>query len=202
MALTVKENRGGDFAPAPEGNHVAICYGVVDLGTQQSTFAGETKSAPKVRLMFELCDEKMENGKPFSLSTTYTASLGDRSNLRKMLETWRGRKFTPDELGGFQLANVVGKPCQVTVVHKPSADGSKIYANIASVTGLPKGMKAPSQINPSVIFDLEDFNIEVYQSLPQYLKDTIAKAPEFAQTKNAKQPVAAAVAEDDADNIF
>lgn len=202
MALTVKENRGGDFTPAPEGNHVAICYGVVDLGTQQSTFAGDTKSAPKVRLMFELCDEKMENGKPFSLSSTYTASLGDRSNLRKVLETWRGRKFTPDELGGFQLANVVGKPCQVTVVHKPSADGSKIYANIASVTGLPKGMKAPPQVNPSVIFDLEDFEQSVFDLLPQYLKDTIAKAPEYQQAKDNKKPVAAGVAGDDASDIF
>ena len=41
-----------------------------------------------------------------TISATYTLSLGERSNLRKMLESWRSRAFTPEELQGFDLEKV------------------------------------------------------------------------------------------------
>jgi len=37
------------------------------------------------------------------ISKRYTMSLGEQSTLRKDLESWRGKKFTPEELQGFDL---------------------------------------------------------------------------------------------------
>ena len=62
MTLTVK-NDGGDFTPAPAGNHIAICFGVVDLGTQHSeAFTWKDKHVPAsdkptIMLMWELPNE-------------------------------------------------------------------------------------------------------------------------------------------------
>ena len=59
--------------------------------------------------------------KPRAISETYTNSLGEKANLRKMLENWRGRAFTQEEMDGFDLRNVLGKACMISVVHGTKA---------------------------------------------------------------------------------
>ena len=81
---------GGNFEPAPAGTHVAICYRVIDLGTQESVYNGEKKSARKVLISWELPNEEKADGKPFVISATYTWSMHEKSTLRKTLEAWRG----------------------------------------------------------------------------------------------------------------
>ena len=44
----------------------------------------------------------MPDGKPFLVRRRYTASLHEKSALRKDLESWRGRAFTNVELDGFK----------------------------------------------------------------------------------------------------
>ena len=61
--------------------------------------------------MWELPGEEIEiegEMKPRAISETYTNSLGEKANLRKMLENWRGRAFTQEEMDGFDLRNVLG----------------------------------------------------------------------------------------------
>ena len=43
MALTISDTGGGSFEQAPQGNHNATCYRLVDVGTHNETFEGETK---------------------------------------------------------------------------------------------------------------------------------------------------------------
>src|SRR5262245_59119957 len=45
-----------------------------------------------------------------------------------MLEHWRAKAFTAEELKGFNLSKLKGAPCHVNIVHK--VNNGTIYANL------------------------------------------------------------------------
>jgi len=173
MGLLATAPEGGDFELAPEGNHLAVCYMVCDLGYHEKEWQGVTNSKRQVRLAFELSGAAMEDGQPFSVSQNYTLSLSPKANLTRDLQSWRGKQFTDEELQGFDLFNVLGKPCLVNVIHNKSQDGQKTYANIASIAALPKGMAVPETANSLVRFSLDEFDQNVFNSLPDWLQKKI-----------------------------
>lgn len=182
MGLTVKETGGGaNYEPAPAGAHVARCYRIVDLGTQITTYKGESKQVHQILITWELPTALMKEGeaagKPYSVNQRFTCSIGEKAKLRAVLESWRGRKFSPQELAGFDLQNILGKPCMLNIVHTDKGD--KTYANIATVMQVPSGMVVPPQVNKSVFFSLETFDAAVFSSLPESLQENIKKAPEY-----------------------
>lgn len=202
----------GDFERAPEGTHVARCISIVDMGMQTSTFSGEEKSAHKVHVAFELSHERDAKGRPFIVSKRYTVSLHEKASLRKDLEAWRGKSFSKDELAAFDLAKLCGVACMVTVKHTTSADGSKTYANIVAISGLPKGMEQPpnSESDP-LVFTLSDpWNRD---AVPEWLATKInwsgaaqakpsAPAAQPQQVRRVpRQPEPVAMAEDFNDEI-
>lgn len=144
MGLILKDAGGGTFTPAPEGQHVAVCVDVVDLGIVKTEWKGEARTVHKCRIVFEI-GETMENGNRFTVSQMFTASLGEKANLRKFLESWRGRAFTKEELAGFDTEQLIGAPAVVQVVH--AEKGDKTYANINSVMKLMKGLPKLSPSN-------------------------------------------------------
>jgi len=182
MSLIVNAGNGGggDFENCPAGSFAARCYQIIDLGHQTFEWKGEAKVAPKVRITWEL-NEPMQDGRPFSISREYTASIGDKANLRKDLEAWRGRPFTATELQNFSLENVLGAPCLLGVVHKPSKDGSKVYANVGSIMALPKGMACPELVNPAVKFDIGEFDQNIFNSLSSYVQKKILMSKELEE---------------------
>jgi hypothetical protein len=182
MSLTVNAGNGGggDFEQCPAGSFAARCYQIIDLGHQTFEWKGEAKVAPKVRITWEL-NEMMQDGRPFSISKEYTASIGDKANLRKDLEAWRGRPFSSEELRNFSLENVLGAPCLLGVVHKPSKDGSKVYANVGSIMALPKGMPSPELVNPAVKFDIGEFDQNIFNSLSSYVQKKILMSKELEE---------------------
>lgn len=175
MGTTAKAG-GGDFPKAPVGTHVARCYQVVDIGDQKSTFQGVEKYKPKVLLSWELLgDDRMEDGKPYSISSRYTLSLSDKGQLGPMLESWRGKPFTKDERDGFDIKNVLGHYCMISVIH--NTEGDKTYANVASVMALPKGMPKPTAVNPNLYFNLDT---DDFETLPEWLLNTVKKSRQFS----------------------
>lgn len=141
MAIIAK-NEGGTFTPAPEGQFQAVCVDVVDMGILESTWEGKVRKVHKIRIVFQL-DELGEDGKPFMVSQFLTLSLGEKANLRKFLESWRGKKFSADELrDGFDVEKLIGAGALIQVVH--AEKGEKVYANIQSIMKAPKGA-APLQ---------------------------------------------------------
>lgn len=180
-----KPNESADFVPPPAGTHLAVCYRFIDLGTQETNFldaAGHKKRARKVLMGWELPDELMEDGKPFMVQKRYTWSMSEKANLRADLESWRGRAFEEKDFGTFNIKNVLGKPCVLTIVHD-TKDG-KTYANIAAVGKPMKGMASPQAINPIQYFSLEDFDATAYATLSQGLQTVIGKSPEFQKLTN------------------
>jgi hypothetical protein len=178
MSLIAKQEGGNfDFHLCPQGNHVATCFSVIDLGMQEKSFQGESKIKRMVRVSWELPNELIPDGElagqPFSISKNYTLSLHEKSVLYKDLTSWRGRAFTAEELSGFDLFNIAGVNCMLNVIHQPSADGSKTYANVSSVSQLPKGMPKISSVNPVRAFSTEEFTEQEYSTLPEWLQNKI-----------------------------
>lgn len=172
-----------EFELTPAGTHIATCYRVVDLGTQLIVFKNETKKQHKIMLSWELTDEKMTDGRPFSIHKHYTLSSNEKASLRKDLQAWRGLPFSDEDFGRFDIGVLIGKACLIGIVHE-SKDGST-YANISSIMKLPKGTVAPSLVNPPVYFSLNDFKQEVYDVLSEGIKAKIAKSPEYQTIKGA-----------------
>lgn len=170
MSLVMK-NDGSDFELTPAGTHLATCYMIVDLGDQNTTYQNVESVKPQIMVGWELTNELMKDGRPFVASRIYNAFFSEKANLRKDLESWRGRKFTDDELTGFDISKLLNVPCQVTITH---STGEKTYANVTTVTGLPKGIQAPSLINPAVIY--EEGDEAAYGNLPEWIQKKIDNA--------------------------
>ena len=173
------ENSGGStFEQAPVGTHIARCIKLIDLGTQEGEYQGVKNSKRQCVITWELPSTLMtegeSKGKPFTVSKFYTQSLGEKANLRKDLINWRGRDFTPEELSGFEAKNILGKPCMVSITLN-----DKAKAKVSGVMALPKGMPCPDQVNPSVIFGLDEFDKDVFESLSKGIKAMIEASPEY-----------------------
>jgi hypothetical protein len=186
MSLIVSETKG-DFKLAPAGNHLARCYRVIDLGTQKTAWQGVEKAAKKVQIVWELHGEDSEgnplntdDGRPLSVQRRFTPSLGAKAKLREILVSWRGRPFTPEELEGFKLQNILGAWCMLTLTHE--ARNEKTYVNISSVTSVPSTIKKigmPEPYNDNVWFDIDEPDMAVFNSFPDYLKEVIQNSPEW-----------------------
>lgn len=179
MSLVVKGGNSADFEPAPAGMQLARCFRVVDLGTQETTYKGEVKHSHAILIGWELPNAPMTDGRPFVVSRRFTASLGQKATLRAVLESWRGRKFTAAELDGFDLKNIIGKTCLINIIHSPSKDGSKMYANVDTVNPVVQGMPIPNAINEQVFFSLSDYDHAVFEKLGNNLQETVRKSPEY-----------------------
>ena len=189
MGLTVSQtDGGGGFAQVPPGMHLARCYRIVDMGTQQSTWQGKTKFQPKVMFQFEVHSEDAdgnplltEKGEPLSISKNFTASFFDTAKLRTELENWRSRAFTEEELRGFQLKNVLGVWAMLSVVREKGQDG-KDYTNISSINPVPSNIKRaglPNGHNPLKAFDLDEPDMELFETFGQKMKEKIQNTPEW-----------------------
>lgn len=137
MAIIVKDE-GKAFVNPPEGLHQIVCADVVDLGIVHSEKYGDK---PKVSIRWQTeetyMDEETKNNRRYLISQIYTKSLNKKAKLRQHLESWRGKKFTDDELKGFDLEALVGVNGQGTVIHNKVED--TVYANIQSIVPLLKG---------------------------------------------------------------
>jgi hypothetical protein len=183
MGLIAKESGGGGFTQVPEGVHRAVCYSVYDLGTHfDEKFSKRNRS---VLFVWELPDERIDLEKdgqtknlPRAISKKYTLSLNEKANLRKDLQSWRGRAFTSEELAGFDLQKVIGKPCQIQVIHK--IIGEKTYANITAIMPLAKGQEAIAPENPVRFYSINDDRDYIPEGTPDWIADIIKGSDEWS----------------------
>lgn len=180
MSLTVSESGGREIPILAEGSYVAVCNMLVDLGLQFNERYGN--SSRKVLIGWVLPEEMIEIGGemvPRTISQRYTASLNEKSVLRRDLSAWRGRDFTQAELEEFNLRNIVGAPCLLQVIHR-EYNGKK-YANMASIMTLPKGMAKPSVLDEPVVYDIDEDDPAEVEKLPEWIKDIITKSESYQQ---------------------
>lgn len=179
MSLVAKGS-STTIVPIEEGTHIAKCVSLIDLGTQKP-FNEKFKPSQKVMITFAVTDEKYTNSDDEevykTISKEYANSLNSKSNLYKDLNAWRGKRFTDEELKGFDLRNIVGVPCQISITHTEK-DGNK-YANIGSVTGVPKGIKVEEEMD-TLVFDLDDPDTyDNFTNIPEWIQNKITSCIDF-----------------------
>lgn len=185
----------------PAGNHPARCYRIVDLGIQLNDFdKNNPKHERRVMFSWQLTGELMKDGRPFSIDKQYKDSLHEKANLRKMLESYRGIKYTDQEIAsGVDYSQVLDLPCLLNVVHNPSGD--RVYANIQSISPLPKGLPAPPLTIKPYVFDIEKWDAVVFDGISDYHKEII-NFGKANMTRQAEPVATSASASDPATNSF
>ena len=168
---------------------------MIDLGTQtKDSVKYGRRDVREILLYWELLADddggevRMEDGRPFSISNRYTWSMDKKANLRKALDAWRGTPFKDSEADGFEITNLLDKYCMIQVVHNQSGD--KTYANVGTLMSTKKIAKG---INELSSFSIEDPDIELYNTFPEWLKTVISEAQEW----NEEEPADRAVDEED-----
>ena len=187
MSLTPAK-KGKGFDPVPAGNHVARLYEIIHLGTIPTTWQGQEKMTDKIRLTFELCNEKKEfkegeGEKPFSISREFTYSFGSKGNLRPFIDGFTGTKMFDDEWPDLEA--LLGEACLLNVVHTEK-DGNT-YANIQGASPLPKGMKAPELVNETRTIDINSTPWDVINALPEFILKKMYSSEEFSNRKRADE---------------
>lgn len=189
MSINATKN-GSPRELIPSGNYLARCYQMIEIGTVTETVMGKSTIQKKVRIGWELPTElkvfNEEKGEqPLVISTEYTLSLNEKANLRKMLASWRSKDFTEEEAKSFDITRLIGVPCMLNIIHKPSvSDPTKIYEKIAGVTAVPKGMIVPPQINRSFVLSYDSFDRDAFNSLPDFIKQKMQGSLEYAAMSN------------------
>ena len=186
--MIAKSNSSEDrqeIPPTPEGTYVAVCRGVIGVGTHNTGFkdpkTNKDKWANQVVLLFELPTERIEIGGkdvPRGINTfPMTISLGAKANLRKLIETWRGRKFTDKEAAeGFDLEVLLGQNCLMSVINVEV--GEKVYANIGGIIPLPKGSTTFEPENEAIYFEVDTGTV-IPEGTPEWLKIKIFESREM-----------------------
>lgn len=173
----------------PAGNYIGICYQMIEIGTVKENIMGTDKILHKVRIGWELPSElkvfSEEKGEqPCVISKEFTLSMHEKSSLRAVLKSWRGKDFTEEEAKAFDITKLLGKPCMINIIHKPGkSDPTKTYQEISSITGIPKGMNIPAQINKTVVLSYDNFDESVFDALPDFIKNKMKESLEYASLK-------------------
>jgi hypothetical protein len=192
------------FIPVPAGSHLARCYRIIDLGTQQTEYLGQIKHLRKVMFGWELHGEDnegnpllTEKGDPMAIFKNYTLSLNEKANLRLDLQGWRGKQFTDEESQRFDISNVLGAWCMLSVLHRPGKDGNKMFANVASISPVPaqvRKMGLPDGTNSLQMFRLAEPDMTLFETFSKGLKEKIEASPEWRALKSTKAPARASKA--------
>lgn len=193
MALNAKKIPGKDFKrpdPLDSGTYPVRLVQILSLGLQeQRPYKGEEKD-PAHELMntYECLDEFMKDeetgedilDKPRWLSETFPLYSLD-SDLAK--STKRYYALDPDCEQDGDWAKLAGNPGMLTVVQNKGSgkNSDRIYANITSLSSMrdKDAAKAPELVNPPKVFDIDEPDMEVFFSLPEWIQDKMKSNLEF-----------------------
>ena len=130
MSLTISNQGNADLPKLAKGVYHGTCFRIVDLGESIQEYKGEKNKRKRVHISFEITEAvdpsdnavDMDDGRPFAVSKTYTASLFENAALRIDLQAWRGKSFTEEELNGFDIGKLLGCTARIEVGHTEPSD--------------------------------------------------------------------------------
>ena len=188
-------NRGENFKefkpqdPIEAGTYPARVVQVLDLGLQeQRPYQGQEKPpANEIMLTYELLDEFCldDDGEPMEDKPRWISETMPIRSLQSELakSTKRYEAIDPSHNYSGDFSQMVGDPCMVTItVSPPSKKTGKVYNNITGVASMrvKQAKSAPELVNPPKTFDLDEPDMEVFESLPEWLQDKIKGNLEFS----------------------
>lgn len=172
----------GSFVPQANiepGTYPARLVQILDLGLQpQRPYMGKDKPpANEIMLTYELVDEFMKDekgneikDKPRWISETlpFYGLYADKAK-----STQRYMVLDPKQEFEGDFSQLIGLPCNVTVVN--NAVGDKVYDNVATISAMRErdAKNCPELVNPPKVLDLDNPDKEVFEALPEWLRDKI-----------------------------
>lgn len=144
MSLTLTQSSGGDFTPHPEGIFPAVCVDVIDLGPVTSTWEGQTKTANKLRIVFET-EQVGNDHKRMTVSKSFTASLHPKAKLTEFLGKWRGKPVADGE--SIDITKLLGACCTVVLSQGKNETTGKSFVSIDAVSKPTKKIAASGDYN-------------------------------------------------------
>lgn len=198
MGLNASKVQGGNNVkrveqPAMEaGTYPARLVQVIDFGLQpQRAFKGEAKPpAHEISTTYEFVDCFMvdEDGKELEDKPRWVSESFPLRNLLAELatSTKRMKALDPDNVFEGDWPKALGSPVNVTVVINESK--GKVYTNIASTSTMRArdAQKCPELKNPTKFFDLTEPDLEVFNSLPEWIREKIKGNLNYAGSKLQK----------------
>lgn len=185
MALNIKavapanKNRI-EQANIEPGVYPARLVQIIDLGLQsQRPYQGKDKPpAHEIMLTYELVDEFMkdEEGKDLENKPRWVSETlpfyGLHADKAKSTQRYLALDPKGDYDGDFTKA--IESPCNVTIVNNAGKDG-KVYDNVANIAAMrPKDAAAcPQLVNKAKVFDCDNPDMEVFNSLPEWIQKKI-----------------------------
>lgn len=181
--MDLKKKKGERVLPNA-GTHAARLLRVIDMGT---TYSEKYNSSNRyIDLTWALTNTKHvfdeEKGEqPFVVSRKFTQNIGPKAALGKILKSWIGR----DPEADFDISELFDTPCLINVIHNEvTKEGeTTVYANVDTVMAAPEGMEIPDLEQEPVMFDLDEFDQDLFQSLPEFMREIIAASDEYKELK-------------------
>lgn len=185
MALNAKNIKGNNAERVEQpniepGTYPARLVQIIDLGLQaQRPYKGQDKPpVQEIMLTYELVDTFMVDkdgndveDKPRWISETlpFYGLYADKAK-----STQRYNAFDPNGDFGGDFSKAIEQPVNVTIVNNAGQNG-KIYDNVATISTMRQrdADKCPELVNPAKVFDLDAPDMEVFNSLPQWIQDKI-----------------------------
>lgn len=182
--------KAGTFKGCPAGNYIAICDIVADFGLQPGS-GKFPEPREQIYLRFEIPAKRIDyekDGKQLSgpqvIGNAYTASMGKKANLRKLIQNWYSMVFTDQQAKDFYLGDLLGKACMLNVVITKGSNEVE-YSNIGSISALPEGVPIPKAELPLLMYDPERTDAhDVLDKLPQWMREKILNPAKY-ETSNS-----------------
>jgi hypothetical protein len=159
----------------------AVCSGVVDLGSRKNQFGNNVRS---VLIQFEIPEIRSDEDKPRVQSRMFTLSMHEKSRLRELLESWRGKRFTEEDLKDkkWDVCQMIGENAMLQILHDKK--GENTYAKIKNILPYKGEKKAPEldQIQFSLAESVDD---DMLLLLPEWMQKMIKESPEYKEQKES-----------------
>lgn len=161
----------------PEGTYQGELIRAYYIGTQVPKNPAY-KPSKKIMLVWEIDEPRTESDGNHLIITTVTYSLNEKSGLTRLLKPVLGKSFPVGQNDELDIPAMIGSRMMVAVTH--SDHEGKTYANVASISPLPRGM-APFQATQDAFAWAYDDPAD--ERVPEWVRE---KANECLELKNAQ----------------
>lgn len=192
-AKSVSSNNSGTQQELLEPDvYPARLVQIIDYGLQaQKPFQGKDKPpCQMIGLTYELVTEFMkdEDGNDIEDKPRWVSESMPLHNLKadKAKSTKRYEALDPTGQYDGDFIQCLDTPVNVIVTHNKVGD--KTYVNVGDITAMnpKKALACPELKNKPVFFDLDNPDINVYKSLPEWVQKKIAENLNFSGSKLEK----------------
>lgn len=174
---------GGDFPVLDENGYLARLVSIVDIGIHEGSYGAKHQCV----FTWELPTEIGEDGRPYVISRFYTLSLNEKANMRKDIESMKGKipveKLEDPAFVDSMFTKLLSTPCQLSISQYKNKEGY-LRNGIEGVGKPMKGAEIPAAINDLVLLDLENYDANVYNALPDWLKAKVDEGKPVFDAEN------------------